>query len=501
MRELLESCGLPLNESDLPELVKYMTVAEKLEFLQATQERQKLISRRKLDSYYPDAGPLRRELYSKHLQFFAAGANHRERLMLAANRIGKTEGVGGYELTLHLTGQYPAWWNGRRFDKGVRAWVCGDTSKTVREILQQKLLGPVGAWGTGLLPGDAIERVVRGAGIPDTVDTAYIRHISGQISQCVFKSYDQRREAFQGTEQDIIWEDEEPPLDIHTECLLRTMTNNGMVMLTFTPLLGMSEVVLQFLPDGTMSSAKGGSKYVCIATWDDAPHLSEEAKKELWESIPPYQRDARSKGVPQLGSGAIYPVGESTITVEPFSVPDYWPRVFGMDVGWNCTASVWGALNRETDILYLHHAYKRGQAEPDIHATEIKRPGIWIPGVIDPAANGRSQKDGMRLMTIYQGLGLKLDIAENSVEAGIYDVWQRMVTGRLKIFKSLTEWFSEFRLYRRDMQGRVVKDNDHLMDCTRYLVMSGIRKAIVKPIAPVEHKEYYSGAESQTWMA
>jgi phage terminase large subunit-like protein len=175
--------------------------------------------------------------------------------MLAANRVGKTEGVGGYELALHLTGWYPEWWPGRRWKLPIRAWAAGDTSKTVREILQQKMLGNPGQWGTGLIPAECIERTVRAAGIADTVETVYVKHKAGGISTLLFKSYDQRREAFQGTEQDLIWLDEEPPLDIYTECLLRTMTNNGMIMLTFTPLLGMSEVVLSFLPGGKLEVA------------------------------------------------------------------------------------------------------------------------------------------------------------------------------------------------------------------------------------------------------
>jgi phage terminase large subunit-like protein len=212
--------------------------------------------------------------------------------MLAANRVGKTEGVGGYEMALHLTGDYPAWWEGSRFDRPIRGWAAGDTSKTVREILQQKLLGPVGSWGTGLIAGDSVVRIVRATGVADTIEIVYVKHKSGGLSKLVFKSYDQRREAFQGTEQDVIWLDEEPPLDIYTECLLRTMTNNGMLMLTFTPLMGMSEVVLSFLPGGKLEESARGSKYVVMATWDDAPHLNDEVKKELWESIPPFQRDA-----------------------------------------------------------------------------------------------------------------------------------------------------------------------------------------------------------------
>ena len=191
------------------------------------------------------------------MKFFEAGSIHRERLFLAGNRIGKTEGVGLYELTWHLIGDYPAWWVGRRFNKKIRAWCAGDTKQTVREILQDKLLGPVGSWGTGLIPGDMIHKIVRGGGsVADSVDMIYVKSKDGGISQLTLKSYDQRREAFQGTEQDVILLDEEPPEDIYTECLLRTMTNNGMMMLTFTPLMGMSAVVLSFLPGGSIPDEK-----------------------------------------------------------------------------------------------------------------------------------------------------------------------------------------------------------------------------------------------------
>ena len=457
------------------------------------------MSGRKIQTYFPDTGPLRRELYPKHIEFFHHGKSHRERLMLAANRVGKTEGVGGYEMALHLCGWYPDWWDGRRFSNPVRAWAAGDTSKTVREILQHKLLGPIGAWGTGLIPRDSIERVVRAAGVPDTVDTLYVKHKSGSLSRLVFKSYDQRRESFQGTEQDVIWLDEEPPMDIYTECLLRTMTNDGMVMLTFTPLLGMSEVVLQFLPGGKLTE-RADAKCVVMATWDDAPHLSAEAKEELWKSIPPYQRDARSKGIPQLGAGAIYPVPESDLLVDPFKIPDYWPQGYGMDVGWNFTAAIWGALDRESDTLYLTHGYKRSQAEPSIHSHAIKAAGEWMPGFIDPASRGRSQRDGTQLLSDYRNLGLHLALADNGVESGLYSVWNRMSTGRLKVFKSMSPWLEEFRLYRRDEKGRVVKDNDHLMDAMRYLE-SRISSMIVKPIVPQAMPDsVYGGVMAQGWM-
>lgn len=206
--------------------------------------------RNQLVTLYPDDGPLRRELYPRHMEFFRAGAEHRERLALAANRTGKTWGIGGYELTLHLTGRYPHWWEGRRFDKPIRAWAAGDTSQTVRDIIQHKLLGPAGEHGTGLIPYEALIKTTAKTGVPNAVQDIEIRHEGGGKSYLTLKSYDQRRESFQGTEQDVVWLDEECPMDIYGECLIRTMTTNGALMLTFTPLQGLTEVVRAFLPDG-----------------------------------------------------------------------------------------------------------------------------------------------------------------------------------------------------------------------------------------------------------
>lgn len=230
-------------------------------------------------------------------------------------------------------------------------------------------------------------------------------------------------------------------------------------------------------------------KYVVMATWDDVPHLTDEDKKELWEAIPPHQRDARSKGIPQLGSGAIYPVPEDSIVVDDFELPIYWPRAYALDVGWRCTAALWGAWDRHSDVVYLYSAYKRGKAEPATHVDAIKGRGEWIPGVIDPASSGASQLDGRRLCDEYTQMGLNLAFAENAVEAGIHAVYRRLVSGRLKVFRSLVPWFEEYRLYRRDENGKIVKDNDHLMDCTRYLIMSGMALAMDEESAT----ERYSG--------
>ncbi len=183
-----------------------------------------------------------------------------ERCMMAANRVGKTWGVGGYETALHLTGLYPHWWEGRRFNRPIRAWVAGDTRTTTRDIVQHALLGiggdgAAGELGTGLIPGDKIAgKPTPMQGVPGAVDTVAVKHASGGNSSLQFKSYDQGRRTFQGTQKDLLWLDEEPPIDVYEEGMLRLTatdgkSDNGLMLCTFTPLLGLSAVALKFLPD------------------------------------------------------------------------------------------------------------------------------------------------------------------------------------------------------------------------------------------------------------
>ncbi len=224
------------------------------------------------------------------------------------------------------------------------------------------------------------------------------------------------------------------------------------------------------------------SKFVANAGWDDVPHLSFEQKREEAKGIPPYQLDARSRGIPQLGSGAIYPVPESDILCDPFAIPEWFEQCYALDVGWNVTAALWGARDPNTDVTYLYDEHYRMHAEPPVHAAAIRARGIWIPGVIDPAARGRGQRDGEQLFATYVELGLEtLTIADNGVENGLTATWVLLSTGRLRAFKSLHKWREELRFYQRDEEGKLVKKNDHLMDCMRYLVVSGIDRASVRP--------------------
>jgi phage terminase large subunit-like protein len=481
-----------------------MTTAT-LDLALCLEEQARRQARRQLDRLFPATGPLRRALYPKHTAFFAAGAQYRTRCFMAAHRIGKTQ-ASAYEDALHLTGQYPAWWTGKRFAHPVGWWAAGKTAKTTRDILQHALLGEVGQFGTGTIPGEALLDTKPKGGVPDAVEILRVQHrtngVVDGVSTLDLKSYDQGRVAFEGTAKDGISLDEEPPLDILAQCLLRTMTTDGMVKLTFTPLLGMSETVLHFLPTGEVppDGPLSASAYFVNAAWDDVPHLSPTQKAELLAALPPYLRDAASRGLPLLGAGAIYPVPEDAWLVDPFPIPPHWPRCYALDVGWRRTAALWSAYDAETDCWVHYHEHYVGEQQPTVHAAAIRAPGEWVPGLIDPAAQGRSQDDGEALIDLYAKLGLHLEPYDNAVEAGIYNVWERKSTGRLKVFRSLSNYRKEAKLYRRDDRGRVVKKDDHLMDCERGLIASGRARAKPVPVGkPPQEPRHPAGAHG--WMS
>jgi phage terminase large subunit-like protein len=168
---------------------------------------------------------------------------------MAANRFGKTE-CGAAEMAMHVTGRYADWWSGKRFDEPVRAWAAGITVESTRDVVQAKLMGPPerpSAWGTGLIPHDFLGKTFAGHGVANALDTVSVRHVSGGFSLLQFKSYERGREKWQGAGLEVVWFDEEPPLDIYLEGLTRTNETGGIVYITFTPLLGHSDVVKRFL--------------------------------------------------------------------------------------------------------------------------------------------------------------------------------------------------------------------------------------------------------------
>ena len=173
--------------------------------------------------------------FKKQLEFHAQGAHHRERLFLAGNQLGKSQS-GSCEFAMHLTGLYPDWWPGRRWDRPVVLWAAGITGESTRDN-PQRLLAGVDSFGTGVIPGELIDysSIAMRRGVANAIDGFRVKHVSGGSSLIFFKSYDQGREKWQGATLDALWLDEEPPKEIYDEALTRTNATGGMVAITATP--------------------------------------------------------------------------------------------------------------------------------------------------------------------------------------------------------------------------------------------------------------------------
>lgn len=417
--------------------------------------------------------PEARASYPKHVEFFEASAESNLVAFIAGNQCGKSVSAAT-ALTFHLTGIYPDWWKGRRFTRAVSCWIVGRTAELVRQTIQPMLLGQVGQPGTGFIPRDALdlETLTDAKRASTPVSSFRVRHASGGYSTIALKSGEQGREAFQAATLDLCWVDEEVPFDVFNECMVRLLVRQGLMLVSFTPLKGTTDIIRSLSIDGNFVEGKlPNNAYVVRCSMRDVGHLSKEQVDALEASTPPFLRQARIDGIPALGAGAIYPVPEEVFVIEPQPIPKHWKRLYGMDVG-SKTAAIWLAINPDGQELWAYGEYYREDAEPSIHASGIKAKGAWIPGAIDPASRGRSQIDGQRLMEMYSELGLNLSKADNAVEAGLYTVWELLSTGRLKIFNTCTGLLQEMRAYHRDEKGRVVKTLDHRCDALRYSVMT-----------------------------
>lgn len=442
----------------------------------------------------------------KQLEYFATGLVARERALIAANRFGKTLSVS-LEVAAHLTGIYPDWWNGYRYDRPLNVWVAGISNKETNQNLKTYYVGDVNKLGW-IHPSLILDY--------KPLENLYlIQHSSGGISKLRFKSFEQGREAWQAEKVDIVHPDEEMPYSIYSEALTRTATtaegDHGMIMPSLTPLKGMTLFLLHFMKreianDEVVNLASGevhNSIVYVSATHDDADHIPDEEKLRLYNSYSPHEREARTKGIPSLGSGLIYPFMESDLVVSPFDIPDYWPRCFGMDFGWHNTAAVFLTRDPDNGVTYLYGEYIAGQLTPQSHAVHLLKMGAdWMPGAYDGAGESATQDDGGNLVNLYANAGIRnwVPADKRSVGLGLNTVYQLMETGQLKIVSTCVKTMTELRMYARGEDGKVIKGNDHLMDAMRYAVVSGLPIAQVKSSAMNKYKIPISGSTGGSWM-
>lgn len=463
-----------------------------LPMLEAMDKR--LESEDKLSAYRP---------YPKQAEFHAAGAQYRERMLMAGNQLGKTM-AAAFETAMHLTGRYPEWWEGKRFDRPVR-WIAGsESSELTRKGVQRLLLGPPedqSQWGTAAIPKECLIGHSRRQGVPDAVATINVRHESGGTSSVQLQSYDQGRTKWQADTLDGAWLDEEPPEDVYFEVLTRTNTTLGPLYVTLTPLLGISNVVKRFYldkPEGT---------HLTMMAIEDALHYPPEQRAKIIASYPEHEREARTKGIPQLGSGKVFPVPQTGIICQAFPIPDHWPRIGGIDFGWDHpSAATLCAWDRDTDTWYVTAEHKARENTPAMFSASIKPWGDYPWGWPHDGLQ-HDKGSGDQLAALYRNQGLKMlplratfEDGSNGIEAGIADMLERMQTGRFKVFQHLSQWFEEFNLYHRK-DGLIVKERDDLISATRYALMMrrfAKSKADLKP-KPRQTMEIHAPSQN-SWM-
>lgn len=448
-------------------------VAETLEIRQALHTRQ---ADNQLSIYRPYPFQV-----SVHEALDAEGNPAMQRLLMAANRVGKTR-CGSREVAIHATGQYPVWWTGYRATRPRLIWVGGVNNDKTRDIGQKELLGDPhdpDAFGTGAIPKRDIVRTVRKPGVPNAFEAVVVKHKGGFNVTVVFKSYDAGSPDWMGEAVDFIWLDEEPPPDIWAQCLTRTVDTAGRILMTFTPESGATQVVLGF-----MNELLAGQQ-LYRATWDDAPHMTEERKAQILAAMPEHEREMRSRGEPMLGSGMVFPIPDDQISCPSFDIPGHWARGNGLDIGWDHpTACAFMAHDRDVDTIYVYHVYRQSKATPPIHAAAIKAQGEWIPTAWPRDALHRDKGSGISIAAQYRTLGVNMlpthatnpptvekPKGDEAIEPGLMEMLTRMQTGRLKIFEHLAQWFEEKRGYHRK-DGILVKLREDLMSATRYGIQS-----------------------------
>jgi phage terminase large subunit-like protein len=417
--------------------------------------------------------------YERQVQFFEMGATKRERLLMAGTQVGKSE-AGAYEAACHLTGRYPRWWAGARFDHPVKAWAAGEGGALVRDIIQGKLCGTPGseeAFGTGMIPRALLLGKSASHGVSDAYDNIKVRHASGGVSTLHFKSYDQGRAKFQSATLDFVWLDEEAPIAIYSECLAR-LTGEGVCYVTFTPLEGYTQTVSRFLRDDSPDARR--DRGVVRMGLRHAKHFTEEEKERRLAGYPAHERAARENGDPMLGSGAVFEeVIESDLSTRLAitDVPPHWAKLWGVDFGIaHPFAAVLAAWDKDADVFYVLDAFKMSGGVPSGHASRMNAIARGVPVSYPHDGAAREKASGQALATIYRNEGLNMLGSHAthvgggySTEAGVLEMLTRMRDGRFKVASHLSDWFEEFRSYHRK-DGQIVKLNDDILSATRIAV-------------------------------
>ena len=500
--------------------------------------RQKELLKRKAELQKYKASDL--ELFHNHRypwqnELLELTNNHQVVATIAANRVGKSFSIMATVAT-HLTGNYPDNWNGRKFDKPVDVYVAGVDSNHNRNVLQSYLLGTNNRFledqiGTGMIARDTLvmESMVKEK--KGVIEAISIKHKTGGYSTLTFKSYSQGAEAIQGFAAHIVVVDEQPGQEFFSEIVKRTAVTDqgaGLVLCSFTPLLGMNEMVSQFwtLPQkGGKIDVRSGQLFdekdskiesninrqsfgMVRAGWDDCPHLNENTKRSIMAATPVYLRDAVSKGIPVAGHGRVYPVGDE-ITYDPKEVHinKNWTQLIGVDIGFGTkdpAAGILTSYDKETDTIYVTQEFKENVETEDDMARLIWSLNAKVDVVYPRDANrkgfkGQSTVTNMLPKPFENPIGAdgKRNIHK---QPGFVEINSRLKDGRLKINQNCSQLLREISEYTYDSSGQTDKNEDHLCDALRYNVMSIIQgMGNIAGRSSFKQEEYDYSHEKDSW--
>jgi phage terminase large subunit-like protein len=447
-------------------------------------------------------------------RFFLTGTQATRRGLIAANRTGKTVATC-YELAYHLTGDYPDWWTGKRWDRPISAFAAGESWDQVARVLQEELIGTsdsklLHAIGTGAIPRDRIViETMRNDGA--NVMSIEVRHKSGQLSRLLFGNYTQEVRNMQGFKMDIVVFDEQPPDDMFSELVTRTATLQGQIFCSFTPLKGTTGLVGKFL------AHERGYEFIQVG-WDDLPEYSpwgepfllKETREQMLLDYMPHEREARTQGKPVMGKGAIFPLKSwptyTTGTFKFSEMPEL-RRIIALDLGLVNDSTVislmyWHPYTKEAWLDVQITVTGIDEANPTSYVQHLLRPEVFGTPIVLPAdagTAGRYTMSALSLREFFEGYNLNVyqhpimnpkdseGRVTNHKAYGINMMRQMLEAGTLHINDRCHKFLTEAQNYYVDEKGRYSDPDDHI-DSARYAVL-GCLNDIAEP--------YHGGRDSR----
>lgn len=408
----------------------------------------------------------------------------RNRWVFGGNRTGKTE-CGAVEAVWFARGIHPF----RKITRPMDGWVVSLTGEVQRDVAQAKLLS--------YLPRDWIEEIVMKKGRADSpengiIDFITVRSVHGGLSTIGFKSCDQGRGRFQGTSQDFIWFDEEPPRDIYDECRMRLMDRRGEIWGTMTPLMGLTWVH----DDIYMNSRSDSEVWYIMMSWQDNPFLNAEEVRLMESVLPQSELESRQHGRFRASGGMVYPeFDESFHVIDPFDVPAQWQSAVSIDPGFvNPLSAHWYAVDGDGNIFVIAEHYAAGLSAEE-HCARIreisdrlnwkKLPSGHIQALMDSASLQKTLSGPRSVAQLFYENGVSVNTkVDKNVWTGVQRVKSYLTKreGRpgLYIFRNCPEMIREIKAYRYGEGESPVKKDDHAMDELRYFVMSRPEPALFK---------------------